>query len=59
MGLLKWEFEKATLILTLTVSLEAIFLSLFILRGQNVQSERMEKNLEKDLAATKRIEDKL
>lgn len=35
--------------LTLIVSLEAIFLSLFILRAENVQSKRTEKNVKADL----------
>lgn len=33
--------------LTLIVSLEAIFLSLFILRAENVQGERMEKKIDR------------
>lgn len=52
--------------LTLIVSLEAIFLSLFILRAENVQGERMESYIKetrafsrKDLKATKRVEGKL
>lgn len=35
--------------LTLIVSLEAIFLSLFILRAENVESERAEKKIKQDL----------
>lgn len=35
--------------LTLIVSLEAIFLSLFILRAENVQSERLDKKIKHDL----------
>ena len=33
--------------LTLVVSLEAIFLSLFILRAENVQGRRLERKVEK------------
>lgn len=35
--------------LTVVVSLEAIFLSLFILRAENVQSKRAEEQIKKDL----------
>ncbi len=35
--------------LTVVVSLEAIFLSLFILRAENVQAERAEKQVSKDI----------
>jgi len=41
--------------LTVIVSLEAIFLSLFILRSENVQSARMEKNVKKDIRTSKKI----
>lgn len=54
MGLLGWEFEQATLILTLIVSLEAIFLSLFILRAENVQSERLEQYIKQAVRDTKK-----
>ena len=36
-------------VLTLIVSLEAILLALFILRGQNVQSRRHEEDIKTDL----------
>lgn len=36
--------------LTLIVSLEAIFLSLFILRAENVASERSERKIKRDLS---------
>jgi uncharacterized membrane protein len=42
-------FDEEWQNLTLVVSLEAIFLSLFILRAENVQSERAEKQIKKDL----------
>lgn len=45
--------------LTLVVSLEAIFLSLFILRAENVATQREDKNLKKDLRVTKEILEKL
>jgi hypothetical protein len=37
----------------------AIFLALIIVRGQNLDATRMHENLEKDMAATRRIENKL
>lgn len=59
-------FDSEWRILTVVVSLEAIFLALFVLRGQNVQTKRMEEMIsearrfsKKDLEATKRIEEKL
>ncbi len=45
--------------LTLVVSLEAIFLSLFILRAENVQAARFEQQVKRDLKVTKQIQDKL
>jgi uncharacterized membrane protein len=39
--------------LTIVVSLEAIFLSLFILRAENVQAERQEQMLKLDMKHTK------
>lgn len=42
-------------VLITIVSLEAIVLSLLILRGQNVQSKRMEDAVRKDLASSKSI----
>lgn len=42
-------FDEEWQNLTLVVSLEAIFLSLFILRAENVQSERSEKQVKKDI----------
>jgi len=42
-------------ILTVIVSLEAIFLSLFILRAENIQGHRMERNVKKDLKTSKKI----
>lgn len=45
--------------LTLVVSLEAIFLSLFILRAENIESDRQEKRLKADLKATKEILEKI
>lgn len=50
-------------LLTLIVSLEAIFLSLFILRAENIQGKRIEEYIKetrkfskKDLEATRRLE---
>ena len=45
--------------LTLIVSLEAIFLSLFILRAENIESQRQERRLKADLKATKEILEKI
>lgn len=45
--------------LTLVVSLEAIFLSLFILRAENVQASRFEDQVKRDLKVTNQIKDKL
>lgn len=52
--------------LTVIVSLEAIFLALFILRAENVESARMERYIRetrlasnKDLEISKRIEKRL
>ena len=45
--------------LTLVVSLEAIFLALFILRAENVQAERLERINKDQLKAIKKIETKL
>lgn len=42
-------------ILTVIVSLEAIFLSLFILRAEIVQSSRTEKNVKADLAKSDEV----
>ena len=42
-------FDQEWQTLTLVVSLEAIFLSLFILRAENVQSERAEKKVKEDI----------
>lgn len=43
------QFDKDWENLTIIVSLEAIFLSLFILRAENVQSKRSEEQVKKDL----------
>lgn len=52
--------------LTVVVSLEAIFLSLFILRAENIEGERMQRYIKetrlaskKDLATSRRIEKKI
>jgi uncharacterized membrane protein len=45
--------------LTLVVSLEAIFLSLFILRAENVQAEKFEKDVKRDIKVTKEIQAQL
>lgn len=42
-------FDQEWQNLTLIVSLEAIFLSLFILRAENVQADRAEKQVAKDI----------
>lgn len=47
------QFDKDFSILTIVVSLEAIFLSLFILRAENIQSARLERNVKEDLRKTK------
>jgi uncharacterized membrane protein len=47
------EFDKDWENLTIVVSLEAIFLSLFILRAENVQSSRFEEKVKEDLKQSK------
>lgn len=42
-------FDEEWEILTIVVSLEAIFLALFILRGDNIQADRFEKDVKEDL----------
>ncbi len=42
-------FDETWENLTLVVSLEAIFLSLFILRAENIQAKRFELEVKKDL----------
>jgi uncharacterized membrane protein len=49
------DFDPEWAILTLVVSLEAIFLSLFILRAENVQAERFEKKIKQDVRVTQKI----
>lgn len=44
-----WGFDPDWSALTLVVSLEAIFLSLFILRAEHSQSERFERKVDNDL----------
>lgn len=46
-------FDESWEILTIIVSLEAIFLALFILRGDNVQADRFEKKVKEDLKQSK------
>ena len=53
------QFDQDWSSLTLIVSLEAIFLSLFILRAENIQSGRFEKNVKKDLRTSKQILEKI
>jgi uncharacterized membrane protein len=45
-------------LLTLVVSLEAIFLALFILRAENIQASRMERYIKEAKAAVKEDLDK-
>lgn len=47
-------FKLPMELLTLVVSLEAIFLSLFILRAENVASERQEKFIKQAVKDTKK-----
>ena len=47
------QFDEEFSILTIVVSLEAIFLSLFILRAENIQSERLERKIKEDLRKSK------
>lgn len=47
-------FGGSTDLLTLIVSLEAIFLSLFILRAENIQGSRMEKSVKRAERDTKK-----
>jgi len=53
------DFDPDWSSLTLIVSLEAIFLSLFILRAENVQADRFDKNVKRDLKTSRKILDKL
>lgn len=53
------DFDSDWSILTLTVSLEAIFLSLFILRAENIQSERFENKVDRDLKTSNKILNRL
>lgn len=47
-------FDEEWQALTIIVSLEAIFLALFILRGDNVQADRFEEKVKKDLRRDKK-----
>lgn len=47
-------FDADWQVLTVVVSLEAIFLSLFILRAENVQSSRTEEQIRQDLRESKK-----
>lgn len=53
------QFDQEWSILTTIVSLEAIFLSLFILRAENVEANRQEEKINKDIKSTKEIIRKL
>lgn len=53
------DFDSDWATLTLVVSLEAIFLSLFILRAENVQAEKFEKQVKRDVKVTKEVLSKL
>lgn len=53
------DFDPEWANLTIVVSLEAIFLSLFILRAENIQANRFEENVKKDLKTSRMILDKL
>lgn len=55
--LLRW--DTSWQVLTLVVSLEAIFLSLFILRAEIVQSRRTDKAVEADLKKSDQVLAKL
>jgi uncharacterized membrane protein len=48
-------FDQDWSALTLIVSLEAIFLSLFILRAENVQGERFERKVKQDVRTTRKV----
>lgn len=58
-GNLLFQFDTEWSVLTIIVSLEAIFLSLFILRAENIEAARQEKRLKQDLRATKEILEKI
>lgn len=58
-GNLLFQFDPEWSVLTIIVSLEAIFLSLFILRAENVASERQEREIKEDIKRTKQIIDRL
>lgn len=53
------KFDPEWSILTIIVSLEAIFLSLFILRAENVEADRQNEKLKLDVKTTKQILKKL
>ena len=53
------DFDQEWSTLTFVVSLEAIFLSLFILRAENVQAERFEREVKRNITVSKQIQDKL
>ncbi len=47
------KFDPEYSLLTIIVSLEAIFLALFILRAENIQSARLERKIKEDLKKSK------
>ena len=48
-------FDDKWATLTVVVGIEVIFLSLFILRAENVQSKRFEADVRKDLSHSRKI----
>jgi uncharacterized membrane protein len=48
-----FKFDPEYSLLTIAVSLEAIFLSLFILRAENIQSSRLERKVKEDVKKSK------
>ncbi len=48
-------FDEKWATLTIIAGIEVIFLSLFILRAENVQTKRFQSNVRKDLSHSKRI----
>lgn len=56
-GWLALDLDREIMVFTMTV--EGIFLVLFVLRAENISERHNERRLKEDLAATKRIEKKL
>lgn len=49
------DFDEKLATLTVVAGVEVIFLSLFILRAENVQTNRFEKDVREDLGSSKKL----